>query len=156
MSRVDKYKELLEQESARKAEDLKTANALQKELETLVASKKQLHAENETLRKTTIDMLEQLNTTEQRVTERFTNELKVKAEQLQKETTNTTSLNNLVNSLKDTESTVKKELEKSKSENRLLSVKYSNQASEHAAAFMVGLKTAISCTMMLTISTEDE
>jgi translation initiation factor 2B subunit (eIF-2B alpha/beta/delta family) len=101
-------------------------------------------------------MLQQLNTTEQRVTERFTNELEAKAEQLQKETTNTASLNNLVNRLKDTESAVKKELERFKKDHRLLSVKYNNQASEHAAAFTVDPRTAIICTMMLTISTEDE
>ncbi|KAF3041617.1 hypothetical protein E8E11_001308 [Didymella keratinophila] len=132
---VDKYKELLEQESARKAEDLKIVDGLKKELDTLVASKKQLHAENETLRKTTTDMLEQLKTTEQRVTDRFTDELKAKAEQLQKETTKITSLNTLVNTLKDSEGTSKKEVEKLKNENRLLSVKYNNQTSEHAASF---------------------
>lgn len=83
-------------------------------------------------------MLEQLKTTEQRVTDRFTNELESKAEQLQKETDKTTSLSSLVNSLKDTENTVRKELEKLRNESRLLSVKYNNQASEHAATFTVG------------------
>ncbi|KAF3047038.1 hypothetical protein E8E12_010685 [Didymella heteroderae] len=132
---VDKYKGLLEQESARNAKDPKIIGDLQKEFDTLVASKEQLHAQNETLRKTTTDMLEQLKTTEQRVIDRFANELKVKAEQLQKETVKTTSLNILVNSLKDTESNVRKEVEKLKNENRLLSVNYSSLASEHAATF---------------------
>ena len=134
---VDKYKELLDLEIARKAEDLRTAESLQKELETLVSSKKQLQEENQTLRKTTIDMLEQLKNTEQRVTDRFTKELQAKAEELQKEADKTTALSTLVENLKNLESTSKKELEKLKRDNRLLSVKYTNQASEHAAAFTV-------------------
>lgn len=134
---VDKYKELLDLEIARKAEDLRTAESLQKELETLVSSKKQLQEENQTLRKTTIDMLEQLKNTEQRVTDRFTKELQAKAEELQKEAVKTTALSTLVENLKNLESTSKKELEKLKGDKRLLSVKYTNQASEHAAAFTV-------------------
>jgi DNA repair exonuclease SbcCD ATPase subunit len=134
---VDKYKELLEQETARKAEDLKTADTLQKEVETLISSKKQLQAENETLQKSVTDMLEQLKDTEQRVTERFVKELEAKAEELQKATAESASLNTQVNTLKTGESNIKKELDKIKSENRLLSVKYTNQASEHATAFTV-------------------
>lgn len=118
-------------------QQLQVANDLKKEFDTLVASKKQVDADNETLRKTITDMLEQLKTTEQRVTNRFANELKTKAEQLQKETVKTTSLNTLVNTLKDSKSTVTKEIEKLKNENRLMSVKYSNQAAEHAATFTV-------------------
>ena len=135
---VDQYKELLKQETVRKGEDLKAADTLQKELETLVASKKKLQDENQTLRKTTTDMLEQLNNTEQRVTDRFAKELQAKVEELQKESVKTTTLNTLINNLKNIESTSKKEIDKLKSENRLLSVKYTNQASEHAAAFKVG------------------
>jgi DNA repair exonuclease SbcCD ATPase subunit len=135
---VNQYKELLEQETKRKTEDLEAADALQKELETLVASKKKLQDENQTLRRTTTDMLEQLNNTEQRVTDRFAKELQAKVEELQKETVKTTTLNTLIDNLKDVESTSKKELDKLKSENRLLSVKYTNQASEHAVAFKVG------------------
>src|SRR5690242_6369909 len=134
---VDKYKGLLEQESARQAENLATADALQKELETLVSSKKQLQAENETLRKTVTDMLEQLKTVEHRVTERFAKEIATRTEELQKESAKTVALNTVINALKTGESAAKKELDKMKNENRLLSVKYSNQASEHAAAFMV-------------------
>ncbi|KZM22364.1 uncharacterized protein EKO05_0007741 [Ascochyta rabiei] len=132
---VDKYKGLLEQEVAKKAEDFKTANALQKELEILVSSNKQLQVENETLRKTTTDMLDQLKGSEQRVTARFTKELKIKAEELEKETVKAASLGTLVNTLKIGEGSVKNELEKVKTENRLLSVKYNNLASEHAATF---------------------
>lgn len=139
---VDKYKKLLEQEVARKDEEQKSANAVQKEFEALVSSKKQLQADNETLRKTTTDMLEQLKSTEQRVMTRFTKELEAKAEELQKETVKTASLSTLVNALKTGETSAKKELDKIKSENRLLSVNYTNQASEHAAAIAVSsLKT---------------
>lgn len=128
-----------------KAKDLATAEALQRELEGLVALKEQLQADNNTLRATTTDMLEQLKTTEQRVTDRFVDQLKVKAEQLQKETSKTTSLGTLVTTLKDSETTVRKELDKLKSDNRLLTVKYTNQAAEHAAAFTVSPKcTAVS------------
>lgn len=134
---VDKYKELLEQETAKKAEDLKTADALQKELETLVSSKKQLQAENETLRNTTTNILEQLKNTELRVTDRFTKELAAKAGKLQKESAKIVSLNTLISALKSDESITKQELEKLKSESHLLSIKYHNQASEHAAAFTV-------------------
>ncbi|KAJ4401454.1 hypothetical protein N0V91_007888 [Didymella pomorum] len=132
---VDKYKDLLEQESARNAENLKAVDDLRKKLDTLVTSQKPLHAENETLRKTTTSMLEQLKTTEQRVTDRFAEELKAKAEQLQKETIKTASLNTLVSNLKDSEGTSKKEVEKLKNENRLMSVKYKCQASEYATTF---------------------
>jgi chromosome segregation ATPase len=64
---VDKYKAMLEQEIASKAEDRKTADALQKELETLVSSKKRLEVENETLRNTTTDTIGQLKHTEQKL-----------------------------------------------------------------------------------------
>ena len=64
---VDKYKAMLEQEIASKVEDRKTTDALQKELETLVSSKKQLEVENETLRKTTTDTIGQLKNTEQKL-----------------------------------------------------------------------------------------
>jgi hypothetical protein len=64
---VDKYKAMLEQEIASKAEDRKTTDALQKELETLITSKKQLEMENETLRKTATDTLGQLKNTEQKL-----------------------------------------------------------------------------------------
>jgi chromosome segregation ATPase len=64
---VDKYKAMLEQEIASKAEDRKTTDALQKELEALVSSKKQLDVENETLRKTTTDTIGQLKHTEQKL-----------------------------------------------------------------------------------------
>ncbi|OSS51785.1 hypothetical protein B5807_03350 [Epicoccum nigrum] len=64
---VDKYKAMLEQEIASKAEDRKTTDALQKELETLITSKKQLEIENETLRKTATDTLGQLKNTEQKL-----------------------------------------------------------------------------------------
>lgn len=134
---VDKYKQLLEMETVRKVKELATADAIQKELETFVASKKLLKSENETLRKTTTEILEQLKTTEDRVTERFEKELAAKAEELRKESTKMASLNTLISSLKSGESATKKELDKVKNENRLLSVKYTNQVSEHAAAFSV-------------------
>lgn len=149
---VDKYKELLEQKTAKQAEDLTAADALQKELEKLVASKKQLHAENETLRKTTTEILEQLKNTEQRVTERFTKELTARAEELQKESAKTISLNTLINTLKSGESATKKELEKSKTENRLLSVKYNNQSSEHAASFAVRHPFRYICAVLIVLN----
>ncbi|KAF3009896.1 hypothetical protein E8E13_010852 [Curvularia kusanoi] len=131
---VDKYKALLENETASKAEDVKTADALHKELETLISSKKQLEAENDMLRKTTADMLEQIKNAEQKVTDRFSKELAAKSEELQKLSVKAASLNSLMNTLKSDETTAKKELEKLKNENRLISVKYTNQAAEQASA----------------------
>lgn len=128
---------MLEQELAKNAEDLQIIGNLKKEFDTLLALKKQVDADNGILRKTITDMLEQPRKTEQRVTDRFANELKTKVEQLQMQTVKTTSLSTLVTTLKDSESTVKKELEKLESENDLMSVKYSNQAAEHAATFTV-------------------
>lgn len=127
----------MEQEYARKAEDLKIVDDLKKELDTLVASIKQLHTDNETLRKEIANRVEQLKTTEQRVTDRFADKLKASFEELQKETVKTTSLTTLINTLKDSDGTSKKELEKLRKENRLMSVKYDDQTSEHAAAFKV-------------------
>ncbi|KAH6625412.1 hypothetical protein C7974DRAFT_360584 [Boeremia exigua] len=132
---VEKYKELLEQEKTKKAENLKAANALQKEFEASASSAKQLQAENDTLRKTTTEALEQLKTTELKVTERFAKELAAKSEELQKESAKLTSLNALINTMKSSEAATKKDLEKIKNEHRLLSVKYNNQTTEHAAAF---------------------
>ncbi|KAJ8110561.1 hypothetical protein OPT61_g6628 [Boeremia exigua] len=132
---VDKYKDMLEEETKKSAEDLATTEALQKELEILVSSKKQLQVENETLRKTATDMLEQIKKTEQRVTDRFTKELVAKSEELQQQSTKSVSLNALINTLNSDQSTTKKELDKIKNEHRLLSIKYGNQTSEHAKAF---------------------
>ncbi|KAJ4993250.1 hypothetical protein SVAN01_01225 [Stagonosporopsis vannaccii] len=132
---VDKYKALLERETAKQAEELTTANAVQKELEMLMSSQKQLQAENETLRKNIADMLEQLEGAEQRVTERFAKEIAARVEELQKESAKTAALNAMINTLKSGESAAKKELNKVNTEYRLLSAKYSNQSSEHAAAF---------------------
>lgn len=134
---MDKYKTMLEEETKKNVEDLAITDALQKELEVLVSSKQKLQSENEILRKTVTEILEQLKTTEQRVTGRFTKELMAKAEELQQESVKSKSLNALIGTLKSDQSTTKKELDKIKNESRLLSVKYSNQTSEHAAAFTV-------------------
>lgn len=136
---VDKYKELLNREVAAKADDAKTTVRLQKEVEKLVSLKEQLQVENEVLCKKTTDMLDQLKSTEQKVTDRFTKQLKDKSNELQRETVKTASLNTLVNALKSGENAAKKELDKIKSDYRLLNSKYTNQASEHAAAFTVSL-----------------
>lgn len=133
---INKYKKLLENEDARKTEDLKTTDALQKELETLVFSKMQLQAENKTLRKTTMDMLEQLKETEQHMADRFIKELETKADKLQKGTVKTALLNALVSALNNRNSTPEK-LDKVESRSGLVNVKRDNHALEHAAALTV-------------------
>lgn len=132
---VDKYVQLLEEERSTKSEDLRKVVALQKELDTLVASKKELLAEIDALRKQLGDFHGKMEVTEQDITERFTRELKSKAELLEKETQKTNSLNAMMRQLKSGESLARLEADKAKKENVALSERYSNQAAEHGKAF---------------------
>lgn len=136
---IEKYVQLLEQEQTTKAEDLKKAEALQKELDSLVATKKQLLAEIEVLEKTVSNLEENMQTTEQQLTNRFTAELKEKIDLLSKETANSTGLNTLINNLKGQESNVKMEMAKVKAESKLMTDKYNRMATEHSQAFSVKL-----------------
>ncbi|KAF2126774.1 hypothetical protein P153DRAFT_424744 [Dothidotthia symphoricarpi CBS 119687] len=132
---IDKYKQLLEQQQSCGTEDLKKADDLQKEVETLVTSSQRLMTENETLRDRINDMEEQKKTAEQTLADGYTEELRSKTELLAKEGVKTMSLNVLVNALKSGESNAKKEVDKVKAENKMLGEKYKNQAAEHATAF---------------------
>lgn len=135
---LEKYKTLLEKETTSNVENLQMADALQQELATLVSTKKQLQEENESLRKSTTDQLEQLKKVERKVTDRFIDELASKSEELQKESAKVVSLDALLSTLKSSEISTKKDFEKLKNDNRLLSVKYHNQAAEHARTSSVG------------------
>ena len=129
--------QLLEEERSTKAEDLRKVTRIEKELETLVDSKKQLLAESDTLRKALQDVQAKMKSSEQEITDRFTTQLKSTADLLAKETQKTTALNTMINELKGGESTARLDADKSKKENKVLNEKYANQAAEHAQAFMV-------------------
>ncbi|KAF2822191.1 hypothetical protein CC86DRAFT_331032 [Ophiobolus disseminans] len=132
---IDKYAQLLDTEQANKAGELKKAEAHQEELKALRVSKKELLAEVEGLQKTISDLQEKMQAAEQQVTDRFTAELKAKTDQLAKETTKTTSLTTLLSTLKAHESNAKIEIEKLKTESKLVNEKYNRMAAEHAQAF---------------------
>jgi chromosome segregation ATPase len=134
---IDKYAQLLEREQTIRVEDLKKAEALQKELESLVASKKQLLTEVAGLQKTISDLQEKMQGAAQGLTDRFTAELKEKTDLLAKETTKAASLNTLINNLKSQESNAKMEIAKVKAESKLMSDKYNRMAAEHSQAFSV-------------------
>lgn len=136
---IDKYAQLLDKEQSTKAEDLKKAEALQKELDTLTASKKQLLAEVEGLQKTIDDLQEKMQATEQQITDRFTAELKDKTDQLAKETTKSANLTAHLNGLEGQESNAKMEIAKLKADIELVNEKYDRVAAEHAQAFSVCL-----------------
>jgi hypothetical protein len=134
---TDKYAQLLEQEQTTKAEDLKKAKALQKEFETLVASKKQLLAEIEGLQKTISELQEKIQSTEHQITERFTTELQGKSDLLAKEAAKNASLNTLVNTLKGQESGLRLEMSKVKADSKSMNDKYDRMITEHSQAFLV-------------------
>jgi peptidoglycan hydrolase CwlO-like protein len=128
---------LLEEERSTKAADLRKVDDLQKELDALVESKKQLLAEIDTLRKEVETLQDKMKAAEQDITDRFTAELKSKAELLMKETQKTTALNTMISQLKGGESTTRLEADKTKKEIKALNETYVNQAAEHSKAFTV-------------------
>ncbi|KAL5119576.1 hypothetical protein ACEQ8H_002422 [Pleosporales sp. CAS-2024a] len=132
---VDKYARLLQDEQATKTEDLKKVGVLQKELASLVASKKQLLAEVDGLQMTIGQLQDKMQVSEQHVTDRFTSALKEKTDLLAKEIAKSSALNTLINTLNGQESNAKMEVAKAKEENRLLNDKYSRIAAEHSTAF---------------------
>lgn len=134
---IDNYAHLLEQARLTKDEDLRKVGALEKELETLVESKKQLLDEADTLRKALQDLQAKTKVDEQAITDLFTAELKSTADLLAKETQKTTALNTMISQLKGGENTARLEAEKAKKENKTLNERYSNQAAEHGKAFAV-------------------
>jgi chromosome segregation ATPase len=136
---IDKYAQLLEKEQTTKAEDLRKAEALQEELDSLVASKQQLLAEVDGHEKTISKLQEKMQTIEQQLTDRFFTELKEKTDLLAKETAKASSLNALINNLKSQESNVQMEMAKVKAEGKLMSDKYNRMTSEHSHAFSVSL-----------------
>jgi chromosome segregation ATPase len=128
---------MLEKEKSTKAEDFQNADALQKELETLATSKKQLLAEVDSLQKTISELQEKTQAAEQQITDRFTTELKTKTDLLAKESTKSTNLTNLINALKSQENNDKMAVEKLKAEKNSMTEKYNRMAAEHSQAFSV-------------------
>lgn len=134
---IDKYKQLLEQEKASKVGDLQNVNALQKELEFLVTSKEQLLTEVDSLRSALVDLQGKMKLAEQQIIDRFTAELKSQADQLVKETQNTTNLKVIIKSLEGNQGTAQLEAEKLRRESRALTEKYKEQSNEYAQTFAV-------------------
>jgi chromosome segregation ATPase len=134
---IDKYAKMLELEQATRAEDLKTAQALQKELETIATSKKQLLLEVEGLEKTINELHEKVQVTKHEITARCTIELQAKSDMLEKESIKTASLNAMVNTLKEQESSAKQEMAKAKAEVKTVTEKYSRMVTEHSQTFSV-------------------
>jgi hypothetical protein len=134
---IDKYAKMLELEQATRAEDLKKAQALQKELETIATSKKQLLLEVEGLEKTINELHEKVQVTKHEITARCTIELQAKSDMLEKESIKTASLNAMVNTLKEQESSAKQEMAKAKAEVKTVTEKYSRMVTEHSQTFSV-------------------
>ncbi|KAF2028644.1 hypothetical protein EK21DRAFT_101677 [Setomelanomma holmii] len=134
-SEVDRYKQLLEEEQATRFEDQKKADALQKELDELMTSNKQLLADTEGFKKTVNDLQEKMKAGEQATTDRYTAELKETSDLLAKETAKTAYLTTMVNNLKDLENRTRMEVEKVKAENKLTQEKFNRMAAEHSQTF---------------------
>lgn len=131
---------MLEEARTASVKDLHSADALQKQIQTLESSKKELIAENEVLRSTIRDVQDQKAAAEQQITDRFTLELKSKTHELAKETQKTTGLNAMIRTLRGSEDTKKMETNKLKHENKTIKDKYTEQATEHAQAFTVRIR----------------
>ncbi|EUC31628.1 hypothetical protein COCCADRAFT_6510 [Bipolaris zeicola 26-R-13] len=128
---VDKYMQLLEKEHAAKAEDLRKADAMQKELETVVASNKQLLVEVDALRQ---KLEEHQGRT--KADQESTEELKLITGQLAEERKTTAALVTKMTGLEESERIARLDADKANKEHKTLSEKYSNQAAEHAKAFV--------------------
>jgi hypothetical protein len=137
---IDKYAQLLHEEQATKAEDLKRAEGLQKELETLTAMKVKLHSKVESLNKTVSELEDKIQISEQQITERFITELQEKSNLLSKEYTKTANLNTLISTLKTQESNAKQDLMKAKVETKAANEKYSRMSTEHSQTFQVSYR----------------
>ncbi|ENI09207.1 hypothetical protein COCC4DRAFT_56729 [Bipolaris maydis ATCC 48331] len=129
---VDKYMQLLEKEHATKAEDLRKADTMQKELETVTASNKQLLIEIDALRQ----KLEE-HQGKAKADQQSTEELKLIADQLAEEKKKTAALMTKIADLGEIERIARLDADKARKEHKTLSEKYSNQAAEHAKAFTV-------------------
>lgn len=124
--------QLLEKEHATEAEDLRKADAMQKELETIAASNKQLLVEVDALRQKLEEHQGKTNTDQQ-----STEKLKLITGQLAEERKTTAALMAKITNLGESEHIARLDADKAKKEHKTLSEKYSNQAAEHAKAFVV-------------------
>lgn len=135
---VDKYTKLLENEHSTKEESLAKVGALQKEIDTLTNSNKQLLAEMDTLRKSQNDRPDEAKRVQQEAEQRFTAELKSVTDKLAEQTEKATAFQTMVAKLGESERIAKLEVENVKKENKSLGEKYDIQAAEHAKLFKVG------------------
>ena len=77
------------------------------------------------------------NATQQETSNRFTAELKSKADLLAKEVDKTKTLDVMITKLKEAEGTARLNVDKANKENQALNTKYYNQTAEHSKAFAV-------------------
>lgn len=134
---IDDCMQLLAHERSQGSDNILKTESLQKELEVLVDSNKLLHAEIATLRKRLEDGHSKANATQQETSDRFTAELKSRADLLAKETDKTKALNAMITKLKEAEGTARLDFDRAKKENQGLNTKYYNQTAEHSKAFAV-------------------
>ncbi|RMZ70472.1 hypothetical protein GMOD_00000564 [Pyrenophora seminiperda CCB06] len=132
---VDNYMQLLQQERSQIAENVLMTGGLQKELEMLVDSNKQLNSEIAILRKELENVYDKRGTAEPEVTDSFIAELKSTADLLAKETEKTKALDTMITKLKEAEDIALLTADKAKKENAALNIKYNNQTAEHSEAF---------------------
>jgi chromosome segregation ATPase len=153
---IDRYQLLLEQEISDKSNELKKAESLQKEYTLLSVSKAALQAENDALRTTKDETRKKLSTAEQSITERFTAEIELKAEELSKSNAKIATLDTMINTLKAREVMAKKEADKVKVEYNSTKEKYNQQSTEYADTSMVRLSDSNIEGRLLTMHTEAE
>ncbi|KAL6708611.1 hypothetical protein ACN47E_002592 [Coniothyrium glycines] len=133
---IDKYRLLLESELSTKVEDARKAEALQKELKTLATVKQQLVSESDTLRHLVTQLQEQLENKEEQVAQRFVTDLKIKTEELAKESQKAAGLTAMIAILKDAGNSARLEADKANQDLKLLGEKYKNQTAEYTNAFV--------------------
>lgn len=132
---IDKYVKMLDKEQNTKAADLEKINGLQKELEALIGTKTELLAEVDRFQKVISDMQDKSQAAERKIADDFAEHLKVKADQLAKETAKSAQLATSLNQLKSQEANGKIVNDKLKADNKMIKEKYDAMASEHAQAF---------------------
>lgn len=139
---IDKYVKMLDKEQNTKAADLEKINGLQKELEALIGIKTELLVEVDRLQKVISDMQDKSQAAERKIADDFVEQLKIKADQLAKETAKSVQLATLLNQLKSQEANDKTANgktanDKLKADNKMIKEKYDAMSSEHAQAFKV-------------------
>ncbi|KAF2251079.1 hypothetical protein BU26DRAFT_276030 [Trematosphaeria pertusa] len=140
---LDNVQQHLDEERKGKAEGLQKAGSLKKEVEALEATKEKLATEGDTLRATISDLQDKVKAAEHKATDHYEKEIRRVGEQLAKEQHKATALDTLVKALQKGDNSAKKEVEKLRTEQKLLQDKYNHQSAEYSKAFTVSDHTLI-------------